>query len=486
MRFLRFVPVALICAALIGCSSDNPTGSNNIATEKIAGGGRQVSSDPFIGGPDESGPMSPDSVLFPPDSVPMQGLMPLFYFDRDCAESPGHRVIHNQEDWEAWWAAAFQCVGTFGQGTIGPEGMHGGMYYYARPGDPHPEPSNTDLFAHWNDSIPGDSGYVWPDSGYVWPDSGQVWPDSGHVWPDSGHVWPDSGHVWPDSGIVDTVINPWPPSEAPPVDFDQFAVVVISLDPDTLFGRSLMVTEVTDDGGGAVVKYTVTHLGDDCLSMTERLTLYADNSPTVAVMVPLPVSEPVSWERSDEIINCTWHPNPNIPQPVYYTDADCDLGPGEEIIRDAETFEAWMTDAMACDSMRWDYLIDTSFMWTDSMGQVIDPHPPHPYWNVPHVDFATQAVIILRAGVQTQWGGGVWLNMYDKGSNGTTIEYTVMEPGGNCPPVAQANQTSINPTVAIRVPLPADGPVVWHRNTQTINCDWPDTVLIDPMGRGGM
>lgn len=448
MRFLRFVPVAVICAALIGCSSDNPTGSNNISTEKIAGGGRQSSSDPFIGGPDESGPMSPDSVLFPPDSLPIDGLTPLFYFDRDCAESPGRRVIRNQAEWEAWWDVAFSCVGTFGQGTIGPEGSHHGMDGHGHGG----------MFGPMGDSIPGDSG----------------------------HVWPDSGYVWPDSGIVDTVINPWPGGEAPPVNFDQFAVVVISLEPDTLFGRSVFVTEVTDDGGGSVVKYTVMHLGSDCFNMTERITLYAENSPTVAVMVPLPVSEPVTWERTDETINCTWQPDPNIPQSIYYTDADCDLGSGEEIIRDEAAFAEWMTSAMACDSMRWDWMFDSTFSWTDSMGHVIEPHPAHPYWNMPYVDFATHAVIILRAGVQPHWGGGVWLNRFDGSQSGTTIEYTVMEPGDNCPPIEHMNQTSINPTVAIRVPLPADGPVTWHRNTETINCDWPDTVFIDPMGHGGM
>jgi len=435
MKVLRLVPIALACALFAGCSSDNPTRPDDTSSKRIAGGGRQASDDPFRGGPEDSGPAGSDSILIPPDSIPYGGLMPLFYSDRDCAAAPGRRVIRNDEEWQAWWTAATECLRYLDQEGHGPDGMHDGMM------DDSTMHDSTMFDSTMHDSIWGDSGIVWPD----------------------------------------TLINPYPDA-APVVDFGAYAVVVISLEPDSLFGRSLWVSEVAEGDGGAVVRYQVTTLGDDCLMMLERMSLWAENSPTVAVQVPLPVSEPVTWERTDEVINCTWEPDPSIPLTVYYTDADCDLGSGETIIRDREGFDAWIHAAFACDSVRWYKYVDTTIVWPDSMGPT-DPVPMGPCWWEPEIDFSTHAVIILRAGVQTRWGGGVWLDKFEGTEAGTVVEYTAMEPADDCPPVDL--QPVINPTVAIRVPLPAGDPITWTRQTQVITCDWTDSLRIEPGSDGG-
>ena len=87
----------------------------------------------------------------------------------------------------------------------------------------------------------------------------------------------------------------------------------------------------------------------------------------------------------------------------------------------------------------------------------------------PPVDFSTHAVIILRAGPQSYWGGGVWLDRIESNGAGTSIEYTVMVPSTGCPAVGGG---SLNPTVAIRLPLPLPDPITWRRSERPIDCDW--------------
>jgi hypothetical protein len=57
-------------------------------------------------------------------------------------------------------------------------------------------------------------------------------------------------------------------------------------------------------------------------------------------------------------------------------------------------------------------------------------------------------------------------------SGGTVIDYTVMEPSGECPEVEE--DWNLQPTVAIRVPLPLTEPVTWNGRTESINCGWAE------------
>jgi len=272
------------------------------------------------------------------------------------------------------------------------------------------------------------------------------------------------------------------------VDFEKNVVIVISIEADSGFGRSVWVTELTDDPTGSTVHYQVTELGEDCVHILMMPVIVAPTSPTIAVQVPKPVNEPVNWVRTDTTYTCSWEPDPNVPLTLYYTDAVCDLGSGETVIRDSARFEAWVKAAFACDMARWYRPDDPTMPHGDTSGagggfpgdSIIMP----PVWGGFDVDFSTHAVIILRAGEQSHWGGGVWLYEVKTRESGTTIDYTVLEPGEDCPAI-DGNQTTVNPTVAIRVPLPLPEPIIWSRKTETIDCNWGKDstwVMVDSVG----
>lgn len=275
-------------------------------------------------------------------------------------------------------------------------------------------------------------------------DDWQAW------WTDAIACLGRDGEVYPD-----TIYNPYP-EEAPQVDFATATVFVVALEPDDLPGRGVWIQDVTDDH----VHYVVSHLGDDCFGEIMPMDTRS-SSPTIAVVGPLVASpDQVTWEREDVTYDCSWEPDPNEPLALYYTDAACDLGPEHAIITDAETFEAWLTTALDCDQARW-YGPD---------GPTTPPPVPSPGWLGLQVDFTTHAVIVLRGDEQDRWGGGVWLAAIATDADGTTIDYTVMAAGEDCPLVEGG--TTVCPTVAIRVPLPLDEPVTWRRSSETIACDW--------------
>jgi hypothetical protein len=286
-----------------------------------------------------------------------------------------------------------------------------------------------------------------------------------------GEAPPGGGEADPDSGVA----NPFP-DEAPPVDFATATVFAVALGLDDLPGRSVWIQEVTDDR----VHYVVSQLGDDCFDGPMPPDALP-SSPTIAVVGPLVASpDQVTWEREDVTYDCSWEPDPNEPLALYYTDAACDLGPEHAIITDAEAFEAWLATALGCDQARW-YGPDGPTVPEDST--VTSPPMPSPGWLGLQVDFATHAVIVLRGDQQDRWGGGVWLAAIATDAGGTTIDYTVMTAGENCP-VVEGGET-VRPTVAIRVPLPLNEPVTWRRSSETIACDWGggdgvDSTIIEP------
>jgi hypothetical protein len=208
---------------------------------------------------------------------------------------------------------------------------------------------------------------------------------------------------------------------------------------------------------------------------------------TAAFVVPKFPANNITWSRSDTTYSCSWHPDPTIPLVLYYTDAICDLGGSEQIITNKVDLDGWANKALSCDQRRWfEGYSDTLYGGKDSV--VVGPvdttiTPPFAAIDF-NVDFSKNAVIILRGGVQTKWGGGIWLNEFKSTDAGTTIEYTVMQPGSNCPDVGISQMSesgSVNPTVAIRVLLPINEPVRWIRNVQTIECNWEDTTLVHAM-----
>lgn len=285
-------------------------------------------------------------------------------------------------------------------------------------------------------------------------------------------------------GTLPDSLNP-SPGEQPAVDFETNVVLTIRLAPEQGFGRGVWVSGVASSGSERVVTYQVSRLGEDCFDGRDSLG-FGLTSPVIAVMVPRPVDEPVRWDRVDIVFNCSWEPDPNEPVALYYTDADCDLGGGEEVIRDQSRLEEWLEQAFACDQARWgdvdSTMIDPGtgapprprFGLGDRDSFPPEPAPPlpPPSWIGIDVDFTKFAVLILRAGAQTRWGGGVWLDAIRASETGTAIDYTVMEPAGECPPIDGG--AILRPTVAIRVPLPVSDPVTWNRRTESIDCGWRD------------
>jgi hypothetical protein len=420
---------ALLILASCGDEKSTPSNPQDDGVERLAGGGRSTGDDPFNGGPEGSGPSNPGF------DYPDPGYLPLFYSDIDCAQEPSRLVIRNQDDWQAWWTDAIACLDP-GAGR-----------------DRLPLRGSLRERARYAVAMLDDSVIVEPDSTF-----------------------------------------PYPP-DAPIVDFEENVIVAVRLEADTLIGRGVWVTDVVESQTGSEVTLEITQPGDDCFVRSDPPGSSYMASPTLACLIPGRLPEPVTWHTVEVIFDCSWEPDPNLPVALYYTDADCDLGPGEVVLRSGEAFEAWLEVALRCDQARWigrDSTVtpgggggEPGARWggggKDSIEVPVDPPPPPPDWIGIDVDFTTHAVLILRAGPQTRWGGGVWLDKFEPAESGTLIQYTVMEPGIDCPEVE--GDAPVNPTVAIRVPLPVPEPITWARETDSIGCQWEPVPGEKPPGR---
>ncbi|HYE77521.1 MAG TPA: hypothetical protein VEI97_06015 [bacterium] len=382
----------------------------------------------------------------------------------DCTETPSEQVLTTHAAWQAWWTVHTDCLR-----------------------------------------------------------SGQ------HVDPPPGT---GSGESEPGGGIVDPGIpyDPYP-VEAPEVNFEDYVVVAISLAESEGYWRSVWVQDVETTDTGTTVHYEVSTPGEDCFGVfadgregepngdpdggpgeepggepepTDPPEIAPFNSSTtIAVLVERPVNNPVTFDRTDTTYDCgPWEPDPNEPWPLYYTDAPCDLGPNTQVITSEPVYMAWLDAAGDCDWARWgdpEKPTEPGVGGSGTNGGApgedpapppynedptelpeIDPAPvPPSLWGI-DVDFTTHAVIVLRADVQNRWGGGVWLtDIEEQPGGGTQITYTVINPSGECP-VIEGGET-VQPTVAIRVPLPLNGPITWVKQTETIGCNWEDI----PIGGGG-
>jgi len=416
----------------LNCSNDKtPTQTHGDELNAIAGGGRGVDDDPFAGGPDGSGPN--EAVPGGPDFDGSGGLRPIAYLGNACGDAPATVVLADSAAWRVWWEANVGCDEVGGMpmpggmgnadGTCPPGGMrghsHGGHF----------------------DGMPGDSGWVDPDS-----------------------------------------TRPW---ELPVIDFATGVVIAITLERAAGDPRMLVVEEVAGSESGTTIRYAVYRPDDDCGPMRPDSSGSNEFAPAIAVLVPLPAGAPFTWERRDTTYSCSWEPDPNQPLMLYYTDAPCELGTSETILTDQDHLDAWVDQALACDMARWDVVYDSLFEpgdsgWAPGGGNPSAPPIP-PDFTIP-VDFGRFAVIVLRAGDQERWGGGIWLTEFATSGEGTRIGYTVVAPGAECPLVSDSGLGAVvNPTVAIRVPLPLPEPVRWLRDVRTVDCNWGsdgDSVII--------
>ena len=430
MRNMKVLIPSILILFAIGCDGTSPNKPGNV-DRPLAGGGRFDNGDPVEGYPDTNGIQYP--IVRPGD--PSNGISPIYTAQRDCANSPGERIIGDSAAWKAWWDATTPCQ------------WRGGENGQGWPGDPT-----------WT---PGDSGL------------------------------PCDGRC----GI-----------DAPYVDFEKYVVAAVSVEYDSgaFCYRSVWVTDIREIEGKTTIYYEVSKLDQTCCDMLLAIFVPTGFSPVEAVLIERPVSDDVVWVRANTTFDCPG-PDPNEPMTLHYTDAPCSLGDGEDVITDSATWSDWFHTAWACDSARSGYFSHPGGMlpWNSGMmgpnGDTLAPWPdssiwnPYPWWGEPYVDFTTHAIIILRAGEQDHWGGGIWLNDVERSSAGTIFNYSVMQPSDNCPPMGSMGHMGMmagvcNHTVAIRVPLPIDPPVSWQRHIEPIECNWGnDSTWIErPIGRDSL
>ena len=409
---ISFRAFGLSCALALAACDGTPSGPASDTREYLAGGGRVANGDAFVGGPGHSGPATPGGDSGRPDI--WFGYFPIFYSELNCFDTPFTRVIASQAEWTEWLEVATSC----GVAVT------------------------------------------------------QVW-DGGHV----GVLPPPADSTLPgDSAVTEGPTDPTDPTpwEPPLVDFDSSAVIAIGIESAAGWGRSVQVTDVTTVGELTTVRFDVLTPGDDCVSLVMapfEIDLVT-TSPTLAVAAPRPFGANVAFERSEVVWHCVVEPDPLMPLALYYTDASCDLGGAEAIIRDQTAWARWLETAAACDFDRWGGGVEPGNpgLFGPDASEPGTPTEPPRGWLVPSLDFSTHAVVILRSEPQTRWGGGVWLNAIDTHARGTTLEYSVMTPGGDCPIVEGGSV--LRPTAAIRVPLPLLEPIVFRRNAETIDCRW--------------
>jgi hypothetical protein len=400
----------LACAILLGAaacddspSDPGPGGSD----EYLAGGGRALDADAFVGGPEASGPVTARTEPGQPDIAPAYAA--IFYSEWNCFGAPFVRAVTSQDEWSGWWKTARSCE----------------PVYEVLPGDgtKEPPPQRTDA------TDPG----------------------------------------------LPTKPDPYDPTVPPTVDFARSTVIAIGLEEAKGWGRRVQVLDVSTSGGTTTVRYEVLAPGDDC---TRMLMMPIDpdavpSSPVIAVLVRAPVGAKVVGQRTDSVWHCVWEPDPKEPLTLYYTDATCDLGDGEVVIREQERWAAWLDAAIACERARWDSPTEPPLpkdLPVTRTADATDQAEPWKGWLSPAVDFATHAVVILRAPAQTRWGGGVWLTAFAARAGGTTIDYAIMSPGRDCPAIEDG--AAVRPTTAIRLPLPLPAPVSFRRKVETIDCRW--------------
>jgi hypothetical protein len=86
------------------------------------------------------------------------------------------------------------------------------------------------------------------------------------------------------------------------VDFTTHAVIVLRGDEQTRWGGGVWLTAVNTDAGATIIDYTVITASDECPLVENGTTV----RPTVAIRLPLPLPEPITWRRTTETVACDW------------------------------------------------------------------------------------------------------------------------------------------------------------------------------------
>ncbi len=385
-RIAAITLCALCCTFFVlaaGCSDDKSTAPDK-KLERLAGGGRGDSDDPFVGGPGDSGPN--DSLPGVPGD-PTQGIYPIYMSQFTPWQQEPYQVIDNNEDWVAWWDTAMAysearpapTIPIPGDSVVSdtdwvptmPEvdfefsvvvvirladGIHGRymhitgvethsegsmiQYEVLTPGDdctvpavvsspvgafivPRPLPSphqftmdeivydcywepdpNEPFTVYYSDAacpeLGGGEIIIRSEEEWdAWTD--QAWTCDMERWGN----WQDSLIIWPDSGVV-------PPMEPPDMswllDFSTHAVVVLRADENTRWGGGIWLNRFEVTSSGTIIEYTDVRPEGECPATEGGVIV----RPTVAIRVPLPLTEPIQWIRNVETVDCNWGEEPIV------------------------------------------------------------------------------------------------------------------------------------------------------------------------------
>lgn len=100
------------------------------------------------------------------------------------------------------------------------------------------------------------------------------------------------GEVWP-----------MPSWDKPEVDFSQYAVIILRGEPQDHWGGGIWLDNYTNGDAGAVVEYTVVEPGESCPPILAPLPTA---QPTVAIRVPRPTNDQVTWQGTTKTVDCVW------------------------------------------------------------------------------------------------------------------------------------------------------------------------------------
>ncbi len=375
----------LIQLTLTGCSENDATNPTN-KLDRLAGGGRGDSNDPFIGGPGDSGPN--DSLPGVP-GFPGQGIYPIYVTQFASWEQPKYQFIETRDDWVAWWDTAMSYFERFPKPTIpipgdstnpdsswpGPDsnwvppmpeidfstnlvvvirlepGSWGRYFYIAQietgvsgstihyevltPGDdcpvpeapavltipvgafvvprPLPEPREFEMVettydCSWEPDPNEPYALYFSDAECPEIGDGEKVIRSADEWKSwTDQAWTCDMERW--GGYNDTSLIIWidtirtdPPDMSWLVDFSTHAVIILRSAENVRWGGGIWLNRFEVTGSGTSIEYTDVQPEGSCPPTEDGSSV----RPTVAIRVPLPLTEPITWIRNVETVSCDW------------------------------------------------------------------------------------------------------------------------------------------------------------------------------------
>ncbi len=158
--------------------------------------------------------------------------------------------------------------------------------------------------------------------------------------------------------------------------------------------------------------------------------------------------------------------------PAFYADQDCRDEAGTFLITDAEGWQAWWTQAIAC--LGYDGEVPPGGGKADPDSGVADPDTIfNPYLDeAPLVDFANATVYVVALESDDDFGRSVWIQDVTDGE----VHYVVSRLADDCFEMREMDAWPTSPTIAVVGPLVADPAVItWARDEVVYDCSWePD------------